>query len=185
MDVREREPGDIARLEELIARERDGDQRDRYRIALWAIRGREAEEIADTLGRARRSAQHWAYRYRDGGIEALTPRKPPGNKPFLPVERYEEFRKRIIDGPREGDGVCTLRARDAQRILREEFGVEYRFKSVYDLLHRLGLSCLKPRPRHEKSDPAKMEQFRSETAPFLSAQSRRSWPRAGGPDGSA
>ncbi len=30
MDVPEREPGDIEKLEALIARERDGDQRDRY-----------------------------------------------------------------------------------------------------------------------------------------------------------
>jgi transposase len=168
MDVCEREAGDAARLQERIAAEDDGDQRDRYRMALLAIGGWEAQEIAGALGSNRRTVQAWAYRYRDGGIDALIPRKAPGHKTLLPPERQAEFRARIIAGPRDGDGVCTLRAKDARRILREEFGVAYELKSVYDLLHRLGLSCLKPRPRHERSDPEAMRKFKEQSAPFLS-----------------
>lgn len=73
----------------------------------------------------------------------------------------------MLDGPREGDGVCTLRGKDAVRILNGEFGVAYSLNGVYDLLHRLGFSCLSPRPRHEKNDPAAMEAFK-ERAPLLS-----------------
>ena len=169
MDVRERMPGDLALLEERIDAERDGKQRDRYRMALLAVRGWQAEEIAEALCSSRRTVQDWVYRYRDRGLDALVPGKAPGQPSLLPRERYQEFKDRIAAGPREGDGVCTLRARDAQRILREEFGVAYELKSVYDLLHRVGLSCLKPRPRHEKSDPAAMKKFKEETAPLLSA----------------
>ncbi|MBM4109569.1 MAG: helix-turn-helix domain-containing protein [Phycisphaerae bacterium] len=169
MHVREREPGDVARLEARVAAERDAKQRDRYRMALLAIKGREAEEIAEVLGSNRRTVQAWAYRYRDGGIDALIARKAPGHKPLLPPGQHEAFKARMVQGPCEGDGVCALRAKDAQRILREEFGVSYRLKGVYDLLHRLGLSCLKPRPRHERSDPEAMRKFRQESAPLLSA----------------
>jgi transposase len=63
--------------------------------------------------------------------------------------------------------VCALRGRDAVRILKNEFGVEYTLDGVYDLLARLGLACLKPRPRHRKNDPAVMRQW-LETAPLLS-----------------
>ncbi|MCC6428916.1 MAG: winged helix-turn-helix domain-containing protein [Phycisphaerales bacterium] len=170
MRIYEREPGDLERLEELVGAERDAKQRDRYRIALLAPRGWEAEQIAGAMCSNRRTVQAWAYRYRDGGIAALTPGKAPGNKPLLPSARHEEFRNRIINGPREGDGVCTLRAKDAQRILREEFGVVYKLAGVYDLMHRLGLACLKPRPRHEDSDPEAMRKFAEESAPFLSAR---------------
>ena len=31
--------------------------------------------------------------------------------------------------------------------------------SIYALLHRLGCSCLRPRPRHRKSDPASVAKF--------------------------
>jgi len=170
MNVREREAGDAARLNELMAGQRCAKQRDRYRMALLALKGWEAPEIAEALSSNRRTVQAWVYRYRDGGIDALTPIKPPGHRPLLPPERNAEFVGRITAGPRVGDGVCTLRARDAQRILLGEFGVTYQLKSVYDLMHRLGLSCLKPRPRHEKSEPERMRTFREESAPFFSAR---------------
>lgn len=180
MDVTEHRAGDTGRLEELIDTERDAKQRDRFRMALLALRGWEANDIAEALCSNRRTVQAWAYRYRDGGIPALTPGKAPGNKPRLPAGQHEAFRRRIIDGPRAGDGVCTLRGKEAQRILREEFGVAYHLGSVYDLMHRLGLSCLKPRPRHEESDPVAMRKFTRESAPLLSAPSRkRSSPGAG------
>ena len=73
----------------------------------------------------------------------------------------------MLAGPRESDGVCTLRGLEAQRILQEEFGVAYTLQGVYDLMHRLNLSCLSPRPRHRKNDPAAMAAW-VERAPFLS-----------------
>lgn len=171
MNVKEREVGDQERLETLVARERDAKQRDRYRIALLALKGWEAGRIAEAFSSNRRTVQAWAYRYRDGGIAALTPGQTPGNKPLLPPERHAEFKARMSGDPRAGEGVCTLRAKEARRILREEFGVAYQLQSVYDLLHRLGLSCLKPRPRHEKSDPEALRKFKQESAPLLSARS--------------
>lgn len=169
MQIREREPGDIHRLQALIDAERSAKQRDRYRIALLALKGWEAVEIAEALSSGRRVVQVWAYRYRDRGIDGLVAVKAKGHAPRLAPERNAEFVARMTAGPRESDGVCTLRARDAQRILLDEFGVRYELKGVYDLMHRLGLSCLKPRPRHEKSDPAAMKTFKDETAPLLSA----------------
>lgn len=169
MHVSEREAGDMARLEKLISAERDGKQRDRCRMVLLALRGWEAVEIAGALSSNRRTVQAWVYRYREGGIGGLTPIKSKGHAPRLPPARHAEFFSRITAGPRQGDGVCTLRARDAQRILLDEFGVKYELKSVYDVMHRLGLSCLKPRPRHERSDPEAQRKFKEESAPLLSA----------------
>jgi transposase len=167
MNVREREVGDLARLEALVAGERDAAQRDRFRVVLLALKGWDAPSIAGALSSNRRTVQAWAYRYRDGGIEALTPRGFKGHSPRLPRERHAEFIARITAPPRDDDGVCTLRAKDAKRILETEFGVSYTVKSVYDVIHRLGLSCLKPRPRHEKSDPIAMKKFKDESAPSL------------------
>ncbi len=169
MRVKEREPGDIKRLEELIAAEQGAKQRDRYRMPLLAIRGHKKEKIAELLGVSRSVVEEWAYRYRDEGIDALRPKKPPGRRPILPPERHAEFKARISGAPRETDRVCTLRGKDAVRILNEEFGVEYSLNGVYDLLHRLNLSCLTPRPRHEKNDPEAMKAFK-QSAPLLSGK---------------
>jgi transposase len=110
--------------------------------------------------------QDWAYAYRDGGIDALLPRPRPGRPTKLPREREAELRARLDAGPRPEDGVCTLRGRDVVAILEREFGVSYSLDGAYDLLGRLGYSCLTPRPRHERADPAAVERFK-EHAPFL------------------
>ena len=144
-------------------------RRDRYRAVLLALEGEEAAGIAEELGRARRSVQDWAYAYRDGGIDAIQPARRKGREPKLPRGREAALMARLDAGPTEADGggVCALRGRDVVRILEREFLVEYTLAGAYELLERLGYSCLAPRPRHEKGDPAARAQFRAE-APLLS-----------------
>jgi transposase len=169
MLVRERDAGDLGRLQALMHRERDALRRDRYRAVTLALQRKQAVEIADRLDRSRRSVQDWVYAYRDGGLDAIHPRPRPGRKPKLPRERESELKARLDAGPRPEDGVCTLRGKDVVRILEAEFGVTYSLDGVYDLLERLNYSCLSPRPRHEKNDPAPQQQFK-EQAPFLSGR---------------
>ena len=167
MDVKERVSGDVEKLKSLIAAEARAKQRDRYRMVVLALRGDEKLDIAFTLGVVKSTVEQWVYRYREGGIKALQAKKSPGRTPKLPRERHAEFKERMTAGPREGDGVCTLRGKDAVRILNKEFNVKYTLNGVYELLHRLNLSCLTPRPRHEKNDLKAMDEFKK-SAPFLS-----------------
>jgi transposase len=166
MRLTERTAGDIDELRRRAGDERDALRRDRYRAVLLALDGEEAVEIARALGRARRSVQDWAYAYRDGGVDAIQPEPRPGRTPKLPREREPELVARLDAGPQPSDGVCTLRGRDVVRILEREFGVTYTLGGAYDLLERLGYSCLTPRPLHEKSDPQQIEQFKQH-APLL------------------
>ena len=168
MKVMVRREGDRERLDELIAREKVAVQRDRLRAVRLALDGVEALQIAATLSRSRRFVQEWAYAYRDGGVEAIEPGKSSGRPTRLPREKEQAFRARMLGGATEADGgVCSLRGVDAVRILEAEFGVRYTLDGVYDLLHRLRLSCLAPRPRHRKNDPRVMRQW-LEDAPLLS-----------------
>ena len=169
MKVSERSAGDVMELTRRAAAESDALQRDRYRAVLMALEGDEAVEIAEALGRARRSVQDWVYAYRDGGVDDLLPGKSPGRPTKLPREREAEFKARLDAGPRPEDGVCTLRGRDVVTILEREFGVKYSLDGAYDLLERLGYSCLTPRPRHEQNDPAAAAEFK-EQAPLLSGR---------------
>jgi transposase len=166
MRVTEREPGDLAELTRRARVQSNALQRDRYRAVLLALDGQEAVAIAAALGRARRSVQDWVYAYRDGGIDQLLPGKSTGRPTKLPRQREAELMKRLDHGPRPSDGVCTLRGKDVVRILEREFGVRYSLDGAYDLLERLGYSCLTPRPLHEKADPAQVERFQQH-APLL------------------
>ena len=168
MDIRERQPDDIATLTQRIRVEKDAEQRDRYRVVLLAIAGSPTQVIQDKLERSRGFVQRWSYAYRDGGIAGIHISKPMGASSKLTLSQEQAFKQRLLTGPTEADGgICTLRGKDARRILQEEFGKPYSLPGVYNLLHRLNLSCLRPRPRHRKNDPAVMQQW-LEDAPLLS-----------------
>lgn len=170
MDIQEREAGDLVQLIQRIRREKDAEQRDRYRVVVRAIAGEPTRSIQDKLDRSRGFVQRWVYAYRDGGLDALRAGKPPGASPKLTPDQAQAFKQRMLAGPTDADGcVCTLRGKDARRILQEEFGRSYSLPGVYDLLHRLNLSCLKPRPRHRKNDPDAMQRW-VDDAPLLSSR---------------
>lgn len=183
MQVTLHSPEDRTQLRQQSHQQRDAKQRDRYRAILLALEGQDAPAIARTLGRSRGFVQRWVYVYRDHGLQAVSPKRQTGRPPTLPAVKEEPFKQRFLAEPTEADGVCTLRAKEARRILQEEFGVEYTLPGVYDLLHRLGLSCLVPRPRHRKNDPEQMQHW-VQDAPLLSSTSPKHTPAGKSTSGS-
>lgn len=167
MNVQLRDPADRAELERGAATRKDPKLRDRYRAVLAAIDGSEAQNIAETIHRSRRFVQMWVYRYRDQGLAGLKDKPRPGQACKLTVEQQASFRDRILRGPTEADGLaCTLRGPEARRILEKEFGKKYALSAVYALMHRLGLSPLRPASYHPKNDPVAAEKW-LESAPLL------------------
>jgi len=132
--------------------------------------GRTCPEIRRITGAARRTVQQWLARYNRGGLDELFDKPRPGQPTKLPRDREEEFCRRIENGPTEADGVSALNGPAIRRILRREFGQAYSLWGVYDLLHRLGYSCLCPRPHHEQADPQAQETFRKD--------SRKGWTKS-------
>jgi transposase len=160
MEVKDHLPlEELKRLERI---ETNANRSRRLRIVILGIEGWTAPAVAMALGLSRRICQRWIRRYNEEGIGGLADRRgrAPGG-PLTP-EQEAEVRKRIEAGPTPEDEVCSLRGKDIQRILVEEFRVLRSLAGVYHLLHRLGYSYLRPRPRHRKADPAKIEAFRKE-----------------------
>ena len=172
MNVRAHHPNDLQRLSDISRREGNAKQRDRYRAVLLALEGQATETIMTALDRSRRFVQRWVYVYRDGGIDAICPKRQTGRPRKLTELEELQLRERILAGPKSQDTVCSLRGKDIRRIIDSEFGVQYSLPAVYVVLHRLGLSCLEPRPRHTKNEPEKMRQWLEE-APLLSKKSEK------------
>src|SRR5436190_13336506 len=123
MDITWRVPEDQTELQRRVAAERNAKQRDRLRAVQLAVQGQEAPRIARMLGRSRRFVQHWAYVYRDKGLEALHAIPQTGQPKKLTAEQEAAFKTRMLAGVTPADqDLCTLRGKDAQRILAQEFG---------------------------------------------------------------
>jgi transposase len=158
MDVKPHLP--LSELERLERSEKDADRARRLRIVILAIEGWTAPAISMAVGLSRRICQRWVYRYNDLGLEGLDDRR--GREPRSPLtpEQEAEIRLRIDAGATDQDEVCSLRGKDFQLILANEFGLLRSLAGAYYLLHLLGYSYLRPRPRHRKADPATIEAFK-------------------------
>jgi len=82
----------------------------------------------------------------------LFDRPRPGQPTKLARWQEAAFLARLEAGPRPADGVSVLHGEDIRRILEREFGAVYSLDSVYKLLHRLGYTPLRPRPRSRSGD---------------------------------
>jgi transposase len=167
LDISLHHPDDATELARLIRQAAVAKQRDRLRAIELAVAGETTPTIMRTLKRSRGFVQRWCYVYRDHGLDAVRAQSPPGRPTRLPPQRHEAFKQRVLAGPTESDGVCTLRGRDMIEILGREFGVRYELSGVYALLGKLGLSVLTPREQHRDNDPEAMRRW-EEAAPFLS-----------------
>jgi transposase len=167
MTATPRMPEDVARLTELVAAERDAKQRDRYRAALLAVEGHvdparelDREQIAATLSRSRQFVDEWVGRYRDGGVDALRPKRQPGRARRLDAGQERLLCEQLDAGPDEASGRSAFTGRDVQTLVETRFGKAYSLNGAYKLMHRLGYSWLMPRPRHPKADAAAEEAFK-------------------------
>ena len=160
----------IERLQEAARGELGGRVRDRIRGVIQAKRGRTAKEIADDLGVSPRAVQDWVRWYNQGGLANLPDAPRSGQPRKCRAEQFEAVKARVLAGPTPEDRVCTLRGRDVQRILKDQFKVVQSLSATYDLLHTLGLTPLRPRPRHVQNDPDAMKAWEAR-APLLSRRS--------------
>lgn len=162
MEVVEHLP--VLELKRLERAEKNADRARRLRIVILGVEGWTAPSIAMAVGLSRRVCQRWVARYNAQGVAGLDDRRGRKPGPPLSAEQQAALRRRIEAGPTAKDPVCSLRGKDFRRILAAEFGLLRSLSAVYYLLHQLGYSCLRPRPRHRKADPEAVEAF------------KRSWP---------
>jgi transposase len=149
-----------AELRALIRAEKRGRVARRLQAVLAAREGETADAIGRRVQLSDRAVHRWVGRYNADGVAGLADKPGRGRKKPLTAAQEATFTARIRAGATADDGVCTLRGEDVRRILKAEFGVVRGLQATYDLLHALGFSCLRPRPKHPTADPAAQDAFR-------------------------
>lgn len=149
----------VLELKRLAKRERRAAMVRRLQVVILARQEQTTPQIVEATGVSRRTVQEWVQRYNADGLAGLKDRRRGGNRRHLSTDQEEQVRQyldRVADDPHDG----VRRGADLRRWLEEKFGVLYSLTGVYDLLHRLGYSCLMPRPRHSKADPQAQAAFK-------------------------
>jgi len=145
-----------------LRRKAEGGLRDRIQMVILAMEGRTAPAIAVSVGSSRRTVQDWVYRYNARGLDGLKDHRG-GNHRLLTIEQQNRVREHI-DHTAADPHAGIRRGEDLRQWIHQQFGVLYTITGVYELLHRLGYSCLMPRPRHAQSDPAAQAKFKKKPA---------------------
>ena len=152
--------GAVKELAAALRREKRSVNQIRIRAVLSVTRGDHVPTVARSMSVAERAVRNWVHRYNRRGLVGLQDQRK-GRQCRLSASQLEKMRERLREGARPEDGVCSLRGRDIQRILEKEFHVRYCRSSVHYLLHhQLGMSYLKPRPLHRKTDPEAQAAFK-------------------------
>jgi transposase len=158
-----------AQLEELrsIRRQtRDAGVRERCQALIVAHGGQHTyQEIADLLGRSKKTIQNWVAAFCAGSMDALASKRGQGGGRPTPLSG-EEIQRQITEGLKEGRWQTGV---EVQAWLRNEHGLERSLTSVYHLLGKLGGALKVPRPVHVKKDPAAEAEFKEHLQEKLEA----------------
>jgi transposase len=147
-------------LRTLYRTEKNAKLAQRIHGVYLASKGLTCPEIMAITAAARRTIQQWVHKYNKQSIAGLRDKPRPGTPTKLPRKKEIKLKKRIEAGPTKADGVSVLNGPVIRRILEREFGILYSKQGLYDLLHRLGYSCLCPRPQHEKANRQLQVEFK-------------------------
>lgn len=150
----------------------------RLQAVILARQNKIGAEVAQALGFSRKVVAMWISQYNYHGLQGIMDSPRRGRRCELDPQQLAELKARLDAGARPEDGVSSLRGRDIQRIVEEKFGILYCLNNIYDLLHRLGYSYLKPRPHHEKADPEAQEAFKKRSCPKSSGRFKPPIPKS-------
>lgn len=140
----------------------------RARAVLAYVGGGSIADIGSELNADPSTVSRWIAAYALHGIPALSPAKAPGAMPKLGEEQLEELGQIVEDGPEAAGFDCGVwTGRLVGELIRRRFGVEYHWKYVPELLHKLGFSVQRPRKRLSRADLQAQEFWLRKTFPAL------------------
>jgi len=143
------------------ARFKSGSVCQRMLLIANLMDGMEVDDAARLVGLRRCAAYKWHNQYEEYGIDGLCDRPRSGKKRRVSDEIGQEIHDRICAGADiDRDGIVSFRGLDVKNWLENDYGIKLGNTATYDLLHRLKLSWLVPRPRHWMADAQAQEEFR-------------------------
>lgn len=123
--------------------------------------GKKQEYIAGVIGCSQVTVSKWISRYKSGRTLETLPRS--GRPTKLNKARLKKLRSKLLSEVKKANKrYCSLSTKQLAGMIKKEIGREYSMRHVERIMHKLGFSLIKPRAKHIKQDPLKVEEFREE-----------------------
>jgi len=133
--------------------------------------GKKQQQIAQLIGCSQAAVSKWISKYESGRTLETLPRS--GRPTILTAPRLKKLRNKLLHEVRNANKrFCSLNTKQLASIIKKEVGKAYSLRHVERIMHKLGFSLIKPRPKHIKQDPKKVAEFREE---FKKNSNRSIW----------
>jgi len=123
------------------------------------IDGKNRIEAAHAVGRNPEWLRMWVLRYDEGGYTNLSDKAKPGQPKHLTKDQEDELVEDIIIMQDNRNGG-RITGNEIREYIEKKSNKTFKNNSIYDLLHRLGLSWVSSRSKHPKSDEKKQKSFK-------------------------
>ena len=142
----------IEKLKALRKKETNAKARDRLLIYIYRKEGKSIREIGKIFDQAYSTIRDWLVRADQAGLERLYDISPPGLSRKLSPEQIAEIRADRIAGPQKHGFESEMwTGRMMAEHVRRKYGIEHVPRTMQRLMHHVGFSYVKPRPKHPKS----------------------------------
>lgn len=155
-------------LEALYLREKDSKAKIRLLAAIHRKQGLTYTEIGWRIKYSSMTVRDWLHHMHKEGIHRRYNKKKPGRPKKLTDEQLEDLKKNFLSPPQ---AVCLLflfwTTKLAQSYIEQVYNVSYSLSQVRNILHSMGMACIKPRPRHRKANKKAQEEFKINFKPKI------------------
>lgn len=146
----------IDRLRRMRAETKKRKVADRLLAYIMRKKGMSIQAISDAIEVPYSTTERWLVEATLRKLSAVHDKPKPGRPCRLTTKQLRKVYRIVSEDPKKhGFQGGAWTARRLAAVVKKEFGVEYGERGMQLLLHRIGLTCRLPRPRHPKAATAK------------------------------
>ena len=129
-------------------------------LAIAAAANHSVEQVADISQTTKQSIYNWMKRFKANGIEGLMDLPKDHNPAKLSLLQKQTIEQWITASKNAQNQRINWTLVKLQAKIKKEFGIELSTTTIWNDLKELKLTLLRPRRRHEKTDPFIQEDFK-------------------------
>ena len=129
-------------------------------LAIAAAADHPVAQLADIFQTTKQSIYNWVKRFKENGIEGLMD-LPKGHNPAkLSLLQRQTLKQWITASKNAQNQRINWTLVKLQAEIKKEFGIKLSTTTIWNDLKELKLTLLRPRRRHEKTNPLMQEDFK-------------------------